>query len=1071
MIARFFVKTPTDLLYPTHRQRRLPESVFRRPSAEYRGTPFWAWNGELKTARLRRQIGQFAQMGYGGFHLHARTGLSTPYLGDAFMARVRECTDEAKRRKMLAWLYDEDRWPSGFAGGLVTVDPAHRGKYFLFTRTAYNGTVRPPLNWSHAHSARLETGTRLARYAVELREGCLHRYRRLAEGTVCPATAEEWFLYLETSDGVDWFNHQGYVDTLSPAAIARFIEVTHERYRTVVGKEFGRTIPAIFTDEPQHIFREFFDHATQGTDLTMPATNDFIATYREAYGANLLDTLPEVFWELPGGVASITRYRYHDHVTARFADAFAAQLGRWCGRHGLLLTGHMMEEPTLFSQTRATGEAMRSLAYFQLPGIDMLCDQMEFTTAKQAQSVAHQEGRPGVMSELYGVTGWSYDFVGHKAQGDWQAALGVTVRVPHLAWMSMAGEAKRDYPASIHYQSPWWREYSLVEDHFARVNVVLSRGTPCVRIGVLHPIESYWLSYGPLAQTKIERERQERLFAELPRWLLGALMDFDYISESLLGRPSAGSIEGRSLRIGRMCYDVVVVPLMRTMRRSTLKLLEDLVAAGGTVVWAGEVPSLVDVAPSPRPARVAARAVTCAWESHALLAALAGWREVDCVDAAGIRNNNLLYQLRDDGSERHLFLCHLDRKNAARGLTVRVRGTWRVFGRDTLTGGVSELPAVTVGRETHFPTDLEAHGHLLVTLRPGRSRVAPRPRAAWKQVGELADPVRVTLSEPNVLLLNQAEWRWNGGAWQGREETLRLHNLVRRLCGLPDREGHVPQPWTDHEPAEELGRVELRFKFTSDRAVRGAELAIEEAVEWNISLDGRPVAAKVAGWWVDEDIHRVRLPAMAAGGHVLTLGRAFSRKTELEWCYLLGDFGVELAGRHARLTAPVRQLAFGDWTRQGLPFYAGNVTYHCVVAADGAQPLAVRFPLFRAPLLTVAANGGKPQPVGFAPFRATLGRLRGGQVNLDVTAFGNRDNVFGPVHNINPNLIWIGPDAWRTEGDHWSYQYQLKPMGLLVAPRVEHAQRVSAGSSESAVILMGESAWSPRRQPKAKLKT
>ena len=31
----------------------------------------------------------------------------------------------------------------------------------------------------------------------------------------------------------------------------------------------------------------------------------------------------------------------------------------------------------------------------------------------------------------------------------------------------MAGEAKRDYPASIHYQSPWWKEYSYVEDHFA----------------------------------------------------------------------------------------------------------------------------------------------------------------------------------------------------------------------------------------------------------------------------------------------------------------------------------------------------------------------------------------------------------------------------------------------------------------------------------------------------------------------------------------------------------------------------------------------------------------------------
>ncbi len=78
----------------------------------------------------------------------------------------------------------------------------------------------------------------------------------------------------------------------------------------------------------------------------------------------------------------------------------------------------------------------------------MLCDRREFTTAKQAQSAAHQFGYPGVLSELYGVTNWDFDFRGHKLQGDWQAALGVTVRVPHLSWVSMGGEAKRDYPAS-----------------------------------------------------------------------------------------------------------------------------------------------------------------------------------------------------------------------------------------------------------------------------------------------------------------------------------------------------------------------------------------------------------------------------------------------------------------------------------------------------------------------------------------------------------------------------------------------------------------------------------------------
>ena len=143
-----------------------------------------------------------------------------------------------------------------------------------------------------------------------------------------------------------------------------------------------------------------------------------------------------------------------------------------------------MEEP-LFVSSYAIGE-MRHYSPSR-PGIDMLCDATEYTTAKQAQSAAHQYGREGVLSELYGVTNWVFDFRGHKFQGDWQAALGVTVRVHHLSWVSMAGESKRDYPATINYQSPWYKEYSYVEDHFARLNTALTRGKPVVKVGVTTP--------------------------------------------------------------------------------------------------------------------------------------------------------------------------------------------------------------------------------------------------------------------------------------------------------------------------------------------------------------------------------------------------------------------------------------------------------------------------------------------------------------------------------------------------------------------------------------------------------
>ncbi len=79
-------------------------------------------------------------------------------------------------------------------------------------------------------------------------------------------------------------------------------------------------------------------------------------------------------------------------------------------------------------QTQSLGEAMRCYRDMDLPGMDQLCDGREFNTAKQVQSVVRQMGRKGMVSELYGVTGWNFTFEGHKGQGDWQAALGVTQR-------------------------------------------------------------------------------------------------------------------------------------------------------------------------------------------------------------------------------------------------------------------------------------------------------------------------------------------------------------------------------------------------------------------------------------------------------------------------------------------------------------------------------------------------------------------------------------------------------------------------------------------------------------------
>ena len=64
------------MIYDDNRKNKeLSKELFRAPTSEYRGAPFWAWNCDLERDELLRQIDVFKEMGLGGFHMHVRTGM------------------------------------------------------------------------------------------------------------------------------------------------------------------------------------------------------------------------------------------------------------------------------------------------------------------------------------------------------------------------------------------------------------------------------------------------------------------------------------------------------------------------------------------------------------------------------------------------------------------------------------------------------------------------------------------------------------------------------------------------------------------------------------------------------------------------------------------------------------------------------------------------------------------------------------------------------------------------------------------------------------------------------------
>lgn len=1029
------------MLYPKNKEN-FSEELFENPTSEYRGVPFWSWNCRLRKDLLEKEIDCMKKMGFGGYNMHPRVGLETPYLSDEFMDIVRFCTEKGKENGMFSWLYDEDKWPSGYAGGFVTSDVEMRRKKLFVTPIPYDdGSLTLDDDKTKA-TAVLPKGKYIfvACYDVSLdRDGDLVSHRRIGIGD--KAEGRKYFAYLEYDPDDPGFNGQAYVDVLKKEAIDKFIEITHEKYKACVGDEFGKAVPAIFTDEPQFSRATPLGFAKQENGgASLPFTNDFEETFKKAYGVSIIDNIPEVVWNLSGGRLSKIRYLFFDHVSERFASAYSDNIGKWCRENNILMSGHVMDEWLLRTQTGAVGDCMRQYRGFGLPGIDMLCDKRELTTAKQAQSVSRQMGAPGVLSELYGVTRWDFDFRGHKMQGDWQAALGVTVRVPHLYWASMKGQAKRDYPASIGHQSPWYKQYKYIENHFARVNTAMTRGKADVRVAVIHPIESFWLYYGPNDRSSMTLREKDNLFCDTARTLICGGIDFDFICESLL--PSQYKKTESGFAIGEMKYDAVVVPSLTTIRKTTLDALKNFRKSGGDVIFMGDIPAYVDAEKSDAAKEFAVSCKKINPFPDELLKSLEDFRTIRISTSGGEPYSNAAYQLRSDGEKKYLFISHVFKPrdyniSSVDTAIVTIAGEWAVREMNTETGKISPLPAKYKDGDTVIKWIGGACTSLLLELTAGRGEEGEISEETYSKEKFLSGEARFSLEEPNVLLLDKPSYSLNGGKTKREKDILYTDIAVRDELGIRRRGGKMKQPWVDPIDKNPKEKLTLFYEFESDIDYVGAELALE-CLEFtdDIIFNGEKVEKIPVGYYVDEDaLTKIALPAIRKGRNTLEINYRFGDATQLESVFILGNFGVALDGATAKITAMPKSLHYGDVVDQGMPFYGGNITYKTGFESDGTEK-TLEITRYCGSLITVRLDGNELGAMIYPPARLCLGNVSKGKHILELTVYGNRANTFGTLHNADEDVPYCSAPAWLPGGRFWCPEYVTKRFGIMTSPRI-----------------------------------
>ena len=178
--------------------------------SKYKPIPFWSWNEKLEPDKLKEQIYWMEKNGMGGYFMHARSGLQTEYLSDEWMDCIKTCTEEGKKIGMKSWLYDENGWPSGFAGGKLLEDENNRDKYILAEIGRFDETATVSYRMNQATLERVSEGESGGDYLN---------------------------LYIHTATST--------ADILNPQVVAKFIELTHDKYREQFGEQFSNKIPSL----------------------------------------------------------------------------------------------------------------------------------------------------------------------------------------------------------------------------------------------------------------------------------------------------------------------------------------------------------------------------------------------------------------------------------------------------------------------------------------------------------------------------------------------------------------------------------------------------------------------------------------------------------------------------------------------------------------------------------------------------------------------------------------------------------------------------------------------------------
>ena len=574
--------------------------------------PFY-WQRGDHTHLIPQQIKRIYDSGCRAFCVESRP--HPEFCGDGWWRDMDIILAEAKKLGMKVWLLDDDRFLTGHASGQVAKNPDLR-KWLLVER--HLDVVGPAKDISLICNDEDEENILLGAYAyrrnADFLETCnyqaINLTNNIKDGFLSwdvPNGVWRVFFYFKSRRG----GRKEYIDMINPESVKLLIDAVYESHYKRYKEYFGTTFMGFFSDEPEFgnevVGPERFDfgyyQAKIGKhSLSLPYNEEVYKKMKIALKYDPIEHFNLLWYEDDnnGNDQAEIRFAYMDAITELYSKCFTGQIAKWCEEHGVIYTGHIIEDMNCHLRNGA-GHYFRAIRAQHISGIDIVLHQVmpgmdhyihtvtcatgtgdgtfyHYVLAKLASSISHltphMQGR--AMCEVFGAYGYGESTQFMKYLLDHLLVRGINYFVPH-AFSSKFPDVDCPPHFGAEGQDPSFEGFSALMTYANKCAHLLGGGVHKANVAVMYDMEGEWASRFDNAMT----------MQPIVSVLHDNQIDYDIVCLDILNE---GSVEDKKLCIAQEKFDLLVVPYADHMSQKELNVLKNLEQNGLPVWFINEIP-------------------------------------------------------------------------------------------------------------------------------------------------------------------------------------------------------------------------------------------------------------------------------------------------------------------------------------------------------------------------------------------------------------------------------------------------------------------------------------------------